>query len=180
MGVGDHMAPVGHHEAGHGHVVLHLQQVGLRDLVAAGFAPAVGGARRLRLEHAARAGLGDHEAVEVGDTWRLCKLPKGAIPLGGYFACDDIDTGTETLDIDLGIEANGVDSADPDFFVNAGVLSGDAITDFALTNVANYRQIAFKTFTELGAETQVTATANAVANAGGTGTVSCVIYYAID
>lgn len=120
------------------------------------------------------------EAVEVGDTWRLCKLPKGAIPLSGYFACDDIDTGTETLDIDLGIEANGVDAADPDFFVNAGVLSGDAITDFALTGVSNYRQIAFKTFTELGAETQVTATANAVAAGGGTGTVSCVIYYAID
>ena len=117
------------------------------------------------------------ETPEVGDIYQLCRLPKGAVVVGGYFATTDIDTGTETLDIDLGIAANGVDSADPDYFCNSGVLSGDAITDFALTQAANIRQITRTAFVALGAETIVQAEVIAVANAGGTGTVSCVIYY---
>src|SRR5213595_1270049 len=65
-------------------------------------------------------------------------LPKGAIPVGGYFSCVDLDTGTDVLDMDLGITANGVDSADPDFFMNGGVFNGDAITDLIPAGTANY------------------------------------------
>jgi hypothetical protein len=119
------------------------------------------------------------ETPEVGDVYQLCRLPKGAVPVGGYFAATDIDTGTESLDIDLGIEANGVDLADPDYFTNSGVLTGDAITDFALTQAANVRLITRTAFAALGAETVVSATVVAAANAGGTGTVSCVIYYVV-
>jgi hypothetical protein len=120
------------------------------------------------------------ETPEVGDIYQLCRLPKGAVPLGGYFAATDIDTGTETLDIDLGIAANGVDSADPDFFCNSGVLSGDAIaTDLPLTNASNLRLINFTTLTTLGAETIVQAVVNAVAQAGGTGRICVVIYYVV-
>lgn len=116
------------------------------------------------------------ENPEDGDIWPLCKLPKGAVVLGGYFYASDIDSGTETLDIDLGYAANGVDTADPDAYVNAGVLSGDAITDFPLTGAANVRLIT-GIKAALGAETTVQAEANAAANAGGTGTLGCVIFY---
>lgn len=120
------------------------------------------------------------ETPEVGDIYKLCKLPKGAVPLGGYFAATDIDTGTETLDIDLGYAANGVDAADPDYFSNSGVLSGDAIaTDLPLTNAANLRLITFTTLAALGAETTVQAVVNAVAQAGGTGRICAVIYYVV-
>lgn len=116
----------------------------------------------------------------AADILKLCKLPANATPIGGYFACADLDTGTEALDIDIGIAANGVDSADPDFFCNGGVFTGDAITDLPLTNAANIR---FFTgpfpVTTLGAETTVQAVFNAPANATGTGTVFVVVYYTV-
>lgn len=119
------------------------------------------------------------EVPEVGDIYTLCRLPKGAIVVGGYMALTDIDTGTETLDIDLGYAANGVDALSAAAYVNSGVLTGDAITDFALTGAANVRQITKTSFPALGAETIVQATVNAVAAAGGTGTISCVIYFIV-
>lgn len=113
------------------------------------------------------------EVPEVGDKYELCRLPKGAVPIGGWFKATDIDTGTETLDMDLGYAANGVDSADPDAFVNGGVFTGDVPAD----GIANYRPIAMTAFAALGADTVVQAEVIAVANAGGTGTIACAIYY---
>lgn len=114
----------------------------------------------------------------AADICQLCKLPSGATPIGGYFATVDIDTGTEALDIDVGIAANGVDSADPDFFTNGGIYTGDAITDFPLTNAANLRVFTGPfPVTTLGAETTVQAVFNAPANAGGTGAIFVVVYY---
>ena len=82
-------------------------------------------------------------------------------------------TGTEALDLDLGIAANGVDSADPDYFMNGGLFSGDLpiATDFILTNAANYRPITgpFPTVQQLGAKTKVQLLCNTAANATGTG-----------
>lgn len=66
--------------------------------------------------------------IEVGDIWELCRLPACTV-IGGAFYAGDLDTGTETVEIDLGYAANGVDSADSDAFVNSGVLTGDVITD---------------------------------------------------
>jgi len=105
-------------------------------------------------------------------------LPKGAIVTGGYFSCVDLDTGTETLDMDLGITANGVDSADPDFFMNGGLFSGDAITDLPLTNSSNFRPFTgpFPVL-QLGAKTLVQHITNTAANATGTGKfVVCIDY----
>lgn len=118
------------------------------------------------------------ETPEVGDIYIVGYLPKGAHPVGGYMATTDIDSGTETFDMDLGIAANGVDAADPDFFVNGGVETGDATTDWPLTNSANMRLLTGKFPVEtLGAKTRVQAVVNAVAQAGGTGTVAVCIYY---
>jgi hypothetical protein len=118
------------------------------------------------------------ETPEVGDIYQLFYLPDGAVPIGGYLATTDIDTGTETFDMDVGIAANGVDSADPDFFTNAGLLSGDAITDLIETNAANYRPFTGKfPVVQLGAKTMVQAVVNAVAAAGGTGTFTVLVLY---
>jgi hypothetical protein len=108
-------------------------------------------------------------------------LPKGAIPVGGYFACVDIDTGTEVLDMDLGITANGVDSADPDFFMNGGVFNGDAVVDIlpaGSANGANFRPLIGPfPVTQLGAKTLVQWICNTAANAGGTGKFAVCIHY---
>jgi hypothetical protein len=106
-------------------------------------------------------------------------LPKGAIPVGGYFAAVDLDTGTETLDMDLGITANGVDSADPDFFMNGGTFDGDAIaTMLPLTNSSNLRIFTGPfPVTQLGAKTLVQWICNTAANATGTGKFAVCIQY---
>ncbi len=105
-------------------------------------------------------------------------LPKGAVCIGGYFSAADLDTGTEALDMDLGITANGVDSADPDFFMNGGTFTGDAPDDVdtfgAFTNFANWRPFAGPfPVTQLGAKTLVQLITNTAANATGTG--KCVV-----
>ena len=68
--------------------------------------------------------------VEDGDIFQLCRIPAGATVIGGRFYADDLDTGAtaETLDMDVGWAANGVDAADPDGLLNAGTLTGDAVT----------------------------------------------------
>lgn len=64
------------------------------------------------------------DATEDGDIFEVCWLPAGATVIGGWIMAIDGDTGIEALDIDLGIAANGVDSADPDMFGNNGVWIG--------------------------------------------------------
>lgn len=120
-------------------------------------------------------------AFANGNTADLGYLPDGAVPVGGYFAAVDIDTGTEALDIDIGITANGVDSADPDFFSNSGVLTGDAIaTDLPLTNAANLRVFTGPfPVVQLGGKTLVQAVCNAAANAGGTGKLVVRVDYLV-
>ena len=79
--------------------------------------------------------------VEDGDIFELGKIPANCLVYGGWIAVDDIDTGTE-IDIDVGWAAaggsdtytdtqtgvtytNAAATADPDGFVNTGVLTGD-------------------------------------------------------
>ena len=124
--------------------------------------------------------------VEDGDIFEMCRLPAGAVVVGGMLYGDDLDTGTETLDMDIGWAANGgsgtYDSADPDGLGNLGVLTGDA---FAAGNVSPVAGLMYPlsgvlaggdlpTFT---AETTIQIEANAAAATGGTGTVSLVVYY---
>jgi hypothetical protein len=65
-------------------------------------------------------------ASEDGDIFQVLYLPAGATVIGGWILAGDGDTGIETLDIDIGWAANGVDAADPDGFGNLGVWTGDA------------------------------------------------------
>lgn len=103
--------------------------------------------------------------VEDGDIFEMCRTPDagaGFLVLGGWMSTADMDTGTEALDMDLGWAANGTSSAasiitpwgatftDSGYaasatgLVNAGVLSGDAITDLMPAGT-NYRPIVLAT-----------------------------------
>lgn len=119
--------------------------------------------------------------VEDGDIFEMCRVPAGAIVIDGFVRADDIDTGTEVLDMDVGWAANGSDAADPDGFGNLGVWTGDPVTD-----VKPETQIWFpfngvlkdgpKTFVN---ETVIQVEANTPANAGGTGTLYVGVYYVV-
>jgi len=61
----------------------------------------------------------------IADTVEFCRLPKGAIVLGGHLRIEDIDTNAaETFDMDIGT------ATDPDAFGNFGPRTGDAVTDY--------------------------------------------------
>lgn len=136
-------------------------------------------------------------APSANDLANLCKLPKNCLVLWGFMATDDIDTGTEALEIDIGFTANGggaatfTDSTGTTWtnnnsgvaaaagFVDSGVLTGDTVTD--LMAGMNWRPFqGVKTgpmyFSE---ETVVQAKITAAANAGGTGTVSVCVFYVV-
>lgn len=89
-----------------------------------------------------------------GDIYQMFRIPKNVLIHGGWFTGTDMDTGTEALDLDVGWAANGTAAAatyigpdgtswtdsgytaDPDGFVNSGVLTGDAIaTDLVAAGV---------------------------------------------
>lgn len=133
-------------------------------------------------------------APSANDLANMCKLPKNSLVLWGFMATDDIDTGTETLEIDLGFTANGggaatltvadtttytnnnSGSASATAFIDSGVLTGDTVTD--LMAGMNWRPLqGIKTgpmfFSE---ETLVQAKITAAANAGGTGTVYVCLF----
>lgn len=116
------------------------------------------------------------------DLIRFCRVPKGATVVGGWLMGDDIDTGTEALDIDIGWEANGVDAADTDGFGNMGVLNGATVTNvIPVAGILRFLQGVLladgpKTFS---AETIISGLVNAPANAGGVGTLTLVVLYAV-
>lgn len=119
-------------------------------------------------------------AVEDGDIFEMCRIPAGAVVIDGFVRADDIDTGTEALDMDVGWAANGTDAADPDGFGNLGVWTGDASAQkpevqihFPFNGVLKDGP---KTF---AAETVIQLEANAASNAGHTGTVYVGVYYLV-
>lgn len=61
----------------------------------------------------------------AADVWIACKVPPGAVILGGFLRMEDMDTdATETIDVDVGT------SADTDAFGNFGVQTGDAVVGY--------------------------------------------------
>lgn len=134
--------------------------------------------------------------VADGDIFQMCKLPKNSLVIGGVFYAGDLDTGTETLDLDVGYTANGggsatftdangetwtnaASSASATGFVNSGVLTGDAVVDL-LAAGSNMRPFPMATgplyFSE---ETLVQVEANAAAATFAAGTISVVVYYIV-
>lgn len=119
--------------------------------------------------------------VEDGDIFEMCRVPAGATVIGGYLQADDLDTGIETLDLDIGWAANGDEIADPDGFGNLGVLTGDVSVHLPVAGIyvplAGVLQTAGpKTF---NAETLIQVEANAAAATGGTGYMTLVVHYVV-
>ena len=116
----------------------------------------------------------------AADIIELFRLPAGAVVFDGAVRGDDIDTGTEALDFDIGWAANGTDAADPDGFGNFGVVTGDPVTELKpetqiylpFNGTLKDGPVTFS------AETVVQIVVNAPANAGGTGTIwAYALYY---
>jgi len=118
-------------------------------------------------------------AVEDGDIFQMCRVPAGATVIDGFVRADDIDTGTEALDMDIGWAANGTEAADPDGLGNLGVWTGDAVAGikpetcvyFPFNGLLKDGPV---TFTD---ETIIQLEANTASNAGHTGTVYVGVFY---
>lgn len=117
--------------------------------------------------------------VEDGDIFEMCKVPAGATIVGGYFSAEDMDTGTETLDLMVGWAANGVDDADPNGLLLAGVKTGDISVhlDVASTWMPFGGVLLSAGPKTLSAETTIQVEANAAATTFAAGQMSVVVYY---
>lgn len=128
--------------------------------------------------------------VEDGDIFEMCKVPAGAVILAAFLYADDLDTGTEVLDMDVGWAANGgsgtYDSADPDGLGDLGAWLGDAST---LPNIFNgtgtmmvlpsphFGNGDLPFFTK---ETTIQVEANTPANTFAAGAMTVVVLYVVD
>lgn len=126
----------------------------------------------------------------AGDLYPLCRVPAGAVILGGRLIGADLDTNvTETLDMDLGWAANGgsgtYDALDADGLGNFGVWVGDAFAGGNTFGVAgNGFDLAgilatgiFPSFTK---PTLIQLTCVATAATFTAGSVSVVLDYVVD
>jgi hypothetical protein len=106
-------------------------------------------------------------ALTTADTVTFFEAPAGFTCLMGWLIGDDLDTGIETLDIDIG------DSGDTDRFLNSGVITGDAVAGIKpaasiwmpLTGIGILSPHTYTT------PTNVIGTVVAPAATGGTGTI---------
>lgn len=120
-------------------------------------------------------------APSAADIIEMCKLPAGATVIGGFLQATDLDSNAnETIDLDCGWLANGVEVADPDGFGNFGVLSGDAVAEFRpvagiyLPFVNVIQNSGFQTFTN---QTTVAVTVTAAAATLNAGYLKVVVFY---
>lgn len=115
-------------------------------------------------------------ALSAADTINLFTMPVGFTPLFGRMVGDDIDTGTEALEIDIGI------SGDATKYLDSGVITGDTIANEKITvgiSIPLQEELMTVRPTEVTTATDVIATITAAANAGGTGTLTvwmCGVY----
>jgi hypothetical protein len=106
-------------------------------------------------------------------------VPAGATVIGGFFQGADIDTGTETLDIDIGWASNGTDAATRMASATSARWTAmrsacSAGGGYLLPVHQHHPGRGFKTF---AAETKIIGTVNTAAAAGGTGLLKVVVYY---
>lgn len=135
-------------------------------------------------------------AIEDGDIWRLGYIPKNALVSGGFIVTDDLDTGTEAMDIDLGYAANSAgavtwtdqqtgvtytnagNTAAPAGLVDVGVLTGDVTVDLHAAGL-NYRPILLPYPLWFADKTMLQIEANAAAGTPAAGTFSVYLDYQI-
>jgi hypothetical protein len=119
--------------------------------------------------------------VEDGDIFEMCRVPAGAVVVDGYVRADDIDTGSESLNMDVGWAANGDEVGSPAGFGDLGVWTGDAVTGVR-PEVHNYFPFGGvlkdgpKTFNR---ETIIQVEANAASAGGHVGTLAVCVFYTV-
>lgn len=119
----------------------------------------------------------------ASDVYEMCRIPAGAVIVGGRIYSDDLDTNaTETLDLDVGWLANGVEAADPDGLGNLGVFTTDTVAGIKPEAGYNFA-LGGKLITDgpqaFTAETVIAVTCVATAATFAAGTLSVVIEYVV-
>lgn len=119
----------------------------------------------------------------ANDVYEMCRIPAGAVIVGGRIYSDDLDTNaTETLDLDVGWLANGVEAADPDGLGNLGVFTTDTVAGVKPESGYNFA-LGGKLITDgqqaFSAETVIAVTCVATAATFAAGTLSVVVYYVV-
>lgn len=119
----------------------------------------------------------------ANDVYEMCRIPAGAVVVGGRIYSDDLDTNaTETLDLDVGWLANGVEAADPDGLGNLGVFTTDTVAGVKPESGYNF-SLGGKLITDgpqaFSAETVIAVTCVATAATFAAGTLSVVVYYVV-
>jgi hypothetical protein len=117
------------------------------------------------------------------DVYEMCRIPKGAVVVGGRIYSDDLDTNaTETLDIDVGWAANGAEAADPDGLGNFGAVTTDTVAGAKIEAGYNFA-LGGKLITDgpqaFTAETIITVNCVATAATFAAGTLSVVVFYVV-
>lgn len=116
----------------------------------------------------------------ANDIIEICRLPRGAVVLGGFLRMEDLDSNaTETIDVDVGFLDNGTQATDADAFGNFGVRTGDAVTDYLPEGgvLLPLHGTLKDGPVSLSGETVVTVTFIAAAATFAAGTVTVVVYY---
>lgn len=119
----------------------------------------------------------------ASDVYEMCRIPAGAVIVGGRIYSDDLDTNaTETLDLDVGWLANGVEAADPDGLGNLSVFTTDTVAGVKPESGYNF-SFGGKLITDgpqaFSAETVIAVTCVATAATFAAGTLSVVVYYVV-
>lgn len=119
----------------------------------------------------------------ASDIYQMCWIPAGAVVVGGWIRSDDLDTNaTETLDLDIGWAANGVEAANSSGFGNLGVMGTDTVAGIKPEAGYNYPFGGVlitdgpKAFTN---DTLVQVTCVATAATFAAGTLSVVVMYVV-
>jgi hypothetical protein len=110
-------------------------------------------------------------ALSASDIITMVRVPANFTVWHGWLMGDDLDTGTEELELDVGI------SGDTDKFLNSGVITGDAVTGIKPETGILYPLFGGGSnlpWTPTEA-TDIIVTVAAAAEAGGTGTLSLYV-----
>lgn len=131
--------------------------------------------------------------VEDGDIFELGYLPANCMVVGGWVATDDMDTGAEALDIDVGWAAaggsetytdpesgvtytNAAASASATGLCNVGTMTGDGTAEVYQAAV-NYRAIVLPDPLFFSKQTKIQIEANTAAATFAAGTFGVYLLY---
>jgi len=108
----------------------------------------------------------------IGDVVHMFVIPAGFTPLFGRLVGDDLDTGIEALEIDVGIVGDSTK------YLDSGVITGDTVAggDHITVGISLALQEDLMTVTPTQVTTDVDCIATITAAAVGTGTGTITVY----